>query len=129
MLRKKTAWFSCTFGEHTLPLTPIKEKGFSESEDKTFITTFRVMESEGVQLPQEFYNVLSYCFTKTEEYGYAAVFGPGVGTAIIQSNDESWRFEGLYPLHINFGDLDYSTSDEVFIEVKWKYKTVTHTNP
>lgn len=36
---------------------------------------------------------------------------------------ESWALDGLWPSSINFGDLDFSSSDSFDVEITWVYQT------
>jgi len=47
----------------------------------------------------------------------------GCGAAI-----ESWELKDVWPTSINFGDLDYSSSDEATIELTLRYSDVTYEN-
>jgi hypothetical protein len=47
----------------------------------------------------------------------------GCGTAL-----EAWYFQDLWPQAINFGELDYSSSEEVTIEVTMRYSQVSFTS-
>lgn len=40
---------------------------------------------------------------------------------------EQWVMEGVWPVSVNFGDLDYSSSDECNIELTLRYDTARHT--
>lgn len=39
---------------------------------------------------------------------------------------EEWTFKKIWPKSINFGELDYSNSDECTIEVNWVYNEVLY---
>jgi hypothetical protein len=58
--------------------------------------------------------------------GYAAIgyldLYDGCGVAM-----EEWKLEQLWPQAINFGELDYSSSEEVTIELTLRYTNVTYT--
>lgn len=58
--------------------------------------------------------------------GYAGVANlalyDGCGTVL-----ENWQLSNMWPQAINFGDLDYSQSDEVTIELTLRYSEVTYT--
>jgi hypothetical protein len=41
---------------------------------------------------------------------------------------EEWRMKDCWPQAINFGDLDYSQSEECTIEVTLRYSNVKYTN-
>ena len=41
---------------------------------------------------------------------------------------EVWQLRNLWPQAINFGDLDYASSDEVTIELTLRYSDVTYDN-
>lgn len=41
---------------------------------------------------------------------------------------EEWRLFDCWPTSINFGELDYSSSEEVTIEVQLRYSNVKYTN-
>lgn len=45
----------------------------------------------------------------------------GCGSAL-----EDWTLHKLWPMSFNLGELDYSSSDEVTLEIKWSYKAVTY---
>ena len=45
----------------------------------------------------------------------------GCGTTL-----ETWRLKGVWPHAINFGELCYSSSSEIDIEVTWGYKDVEY---
>jgi hypothetical protein len=40
---------------------------------------------------------------------------------------ESWKMLNAFPVSINFGELDYSSSDLVTVEVEWRYNKVEYT--
>ncbi len=50
---------------------------------------------------------------------------PLLGTATMTSDSVEWTLEGLWPHQINFGDLCYSTSSEMEIEVLWRFFNAT----
>jgi len=62
--------------------------------------------------------------SKRSEYG-------AVGTLTLfdgcGSPMERWEMEGMWPTTINFGDLDYSNSEEVTIELTLRYDQVKYT--
>ena len=39
---------------------------------------------------------------------------------------EEWTFAGCWPHAVNFGSMCYSNSEEVDLEVTWRYKTVEY---
>lgn len=39
---------------------------------------------------------------------------------------EAWVLEGMWPQSVNFGDLDYATSDEVTIEMTMRFNKATY---
>jgi len=41
---------------------------------------------------------------------------------------ETWKLEHVWPTSINFGDLDYSSSEESNIELTLRYSTATYSN-
>lgn len=41
---------------------------------------------------------------------------------------EQWTLSKIYPSSVNFGELDYSSSDAATIEVTWKYKSLQYKN-
>lgn len=45
----------------------------------------------------------------------------GDGRAYSASVAQSWAYVGLYPTNINYGDLDYSSSDVQSVEVSFRY--------
>jgi hypothetical protein len=61
----------------------------------------------------------------TQGQDYAAVgvltMYDGAGTAL-----ETWTLEDMWPSAINFGDVDYSSSDEADIELTLRYSKVTY---
>jgi hypothetical protein len=44
------------------------------------------------------------------------------GEGILKNNDSVWQLYGLFPMSMNFGDLDYSSSSICDIEITWMYK-------
>jgi hypothetical protein len=48
----------------------------------------------------------------------------GKGTLIEKDNSiqKIWEFEGLWPHSVNFGDLCYSSSEEVEVEITWRFQ-------
>jgi len=36
---------------------------------------------------------------------------------------ERWSFSGVWPHSVNFGELCYSSSEEIDLEITWRYKT------
>lgn len=65
----------------------------------------------------------------TARGGYAAVgtldLYDGCGTSL-----ETWVLGNMWPQAVNFGELDYSSSEEVTIELTLRYSEVTYTgNP
>jgi len=54
--------------------------------------------------------------------GYLNLFD-GCGTIM-----ETWSLENMWPQAVNFGELDYSSSEEVTIEVTVRYSQVTYSN-
>lgn len=44
------------------------------------------------------------------------------------SEMETWTFKDLWPQAVNFGDLDYSSSDEVNVEVTFRYSEVSNSS-
>jgi hypothetical protein len=59
--------------------------------------------------------------------GYAAIgflyLFDGCGKAM-----EEWTMDNMWPQAVNFGELDYSSSEEVTIEVTLRYSQCTYTN-
>ena len=57
------------------------------------------------------------------------VFMESIGPVEIQQLDsngeplETWTLMGAFPAEINFGKLDYSSSDLVEISIVWKYRS------
>lgn len=55
-----------------------------------------------------------------------------LGTAVLTLYDghatpmEAWTLSEIYPESISFGELDYSSSEMITIDVKWKYKSVQY---
>lgn len=43
------------------------------------------------------------------------------------TNMESWQLDNVWPQSVNFGELDYSSSDEVNIELTLRYSEVKYT--
>lgn len=41
---------------------------------------------------------------------------------------ETWELKDVWPTSVNFGDLDYSSSDEAIIELTLRYSDVQYTN-
>jgi hypothetical protein len=55
----------------------------------------------------------------------------GSGKVIMCDGDtpiEEWTFNGLWPHSVNFGDLCYSSSPEVELEVTWRFKECGYRN-
>ena len=42
---------------------------------------------------------------------------------------ERWEFQGAWPMSINFGELDYSSSGVVDMEIQWRYDNLVYENP
>ena len=60
---------------------------------------------------------------------------PGwAGTAVLNMYDgcgesmETWTLQGVWPSAVNFGDLDYSSSEEATIECTLRYYKAQYTN-
>jgi hypothetical protein len=41
---------------------------------------------------------------------------------------EEWTLKNVWPILINFGELDYSTSDQYNIEITWRYNEIVYKN-
>jgi len=41
---------------------------------------------------------------------------------------EEWTLTECWPMSINFGELDYSSSDELTVEITWRYKSAVYKN-
>lgn len=50
----------------------------------------------------------------------------GLGGSRTWKPIDEWKLIGLWPHSINFGELCYSSSTEVEIEVTWRYKVAEH---
>lgn len=50
----------------------------------------------------------------------------GTGKVVVYSLKgvplEEWTFTGMWPHSVNFGDLCYSSSSEIEIQITWRYK-------
>jgi hypothetical protein len=60
--------------------------------------------------------------------------GGWAGTGLLAMYDgcgtelENWQLKGVWPSAVNFGDLDYSSSEEVTIELTLRYYQAIYTN-
>lgn len=56
----------------------------------------------------------------------------GVGKIIMYDGCgnplEEWEMRGLWPHSVNFGDLCYSSSSEIDIEITWRFKECSYKN-
>jgi hypothetical protein len=76
------------------------------------------------------YKVLGYFYDKWEKHhnNPSEVVDTGTGTLTLRLYDgvgnemENWVLKDVWPTHMNFGELDYSSSDLCTVEVTWRYK-------
>lgn len=74
-----------------------------------------------------------YAFHKPRELPMGSRRSDYSATGIIGMYDgcgsllERWQLDDMWPTSINFGDLDYGTSDESTIELTLRYSNVTYT--
>lgn len=115
------------------PIIPGKE----DDNNKSFMTTIYDIQDDKLQ---GFYKICQYFMQFGSDLFDAEGFPtPSVqemlGKAKLGMYDglgnlvEEWMFSGVWPKSMNFGDLDYSSSDETTIEVLWKYQSVQYLNP
>jgi hypothetical protein len=44
------------------------------------------------------------------------------GDLIAKINGQAWRLVNPYPVNISYGDLEYSSSEEITVELTLKYE-------
>lgn len=60
-----------------------------------------------------------------ETYGGSALLSLYDGCGEVM---ETWKLTGVWPTSVNFGDLDYSSSEEVTIELTLRFNDATYSN-
>lgn len=50
-----------------------------------------------------------------------------MGTGPLEPIEE-WKFTAVWPSTVDFGELCYSSSEEVYLTITWRYKTSEYTN-
>ena len=74
-----------------------------------------------------------YNFTDPINLQQGAIRGDYAATAVVKLWDgcgsllETWELKDCWPTAVNFGDLDYSSSEEATIELTLRYSDVTYT--
>lgn len=90
--------------------------------------------------PQNIYNWLATIYNFTDDVGLHQSSAPGdggvnlgyAGTGTLKLFDgcgkelEQWILNGVWPQAINFGELDYSSSEEVTIELTLRYRSAKY---
>lgn len=106
-----------------------------KAEWETLSVTFYDVSYASASKGQEvLYNWLAsvYDFTKPDELKQNSKARGYGGTGILTLYDgcgvglEKWTLTDLWPTSVNFGDLDYSSSDEVTIEVTLRFSTAAY---
>jgi hypothetical protein len=100
------------------------------------ITYFDVSVLGGGAGNEELWSWLAsvYNFTDNVGLGQSSIRRCYGGTGIITLYDgcgndlEQWRLFDCWPQAVNFGELDYSQSEEVTIDVTLRYSNVRYTN-
>jgi hypothetical protein len=75
-----------------------------------------------------------YDFTDPINLRMGSIRNDYAATAVIKLWDgcgsllESWTLKDVWPTAVNFGDLDYSNSEECTIELTLRYSDVTYVN-
>lgn len=83
------------------------------------------------------WQVIRYVYELTED-GTKLLPNPlppeRLGTAVLRLYDgtgnllERWSLTGVWPTNINFGELDYSSSAPLDIEITWRYASFQYEN-
>lgn len=121
--------FETTFGTDTkewklfpdvLTIKPIQMESFS-IDDGTLSTSFSFAKYDA--MPKDFTNMLSKQYDNWSSSQIANNFG----TCIIKKIEnnivvESWNFFDIWAKSIDFGALDWSTSEAINIYVNWAFK-------
>ena len=101
------------------------------AEEKTYITTIIASASDRDIDP--LYHVLAAFYEKIwkDRQLTPEELKDVIGTLVVTLYDgcgtpmERWTFKGVWP---NWGDLDYSSSDECTTEITWVYSEFTYEN-
>ena len=69
-----------------------------------------------------FYGFGAELFASGEPEKNLYKIGSAMGSGTL-SGDKTWEFTGIFPMSVNFGDLCYSTTSDMDLEVTWRYQT------
>jgi hypothetical protein len=137
--RKKPVYlFAFEFDGKSSPSSPVGVHSLPVMPDRLPFTTIYSGEipSHVFEVIGSFYNFGGDVFQEMSSKPINEVLAEiapqlGTGELICQSDsgEERWKITGLFPHSINFGELCYSTSDEVEVEITWRYANMVYTKP